>query len=140
MVGHPGEGDQEFRELQEFVEKVRFDRLGVFTYSEEEDTYGAKNFKDRIPEDIKQERSRLIMDQQAQISDELNRTKIGSIRQVIIDRREDEFYIGRTEGDSPEVDNEVLVKSTKKLLPGNFYPVRITGSETYDLMAEVVQG
>ena len=140
MVGHPGEGDQEFRELQEFVEKVRFDRLGVFTYSEEEDTYGARNFKDRIPEDIKQERSRLIMDQQAQISDELNRTKIGSIRQVIIDRREDEFYIGRTEGDSPEVDNEVLVKSTKKLLPGNFYPVRITGSETYDLMAEVVQG
>ncbi len=137
MVGHPGEGEKEFEELQQFVEKVRFDRLGVFTYSEEEDTYGARNFKDTIPEEVKQERAQIIMDQQSRISESLNRKKIGSVVSVIIDRKEGNFYIGRTEGDSPEVDNEVLITSAKVLRRGNFYQVGITDTEAYDLIAKI---
>jgi ribosomal protein S12 methylthiotransferase len=138
MVGHPGEGEKEFEELQQFVEKVRFDRLGVFTYSEEEDTYGARNFKDIVSEQVKQSRAESIMEQQAGISDTLNRNKIGSIQRVIIDRKEGEFYIGRTEGDSPEVDNEVLIRSVKKLYRGNFYQAQIINTEAYDLLAEII--
>jgi ribosomal protein S12 methylthiotransferase len=137
MVGHPGEGEKEFEELQQFVEKVQFDRLGVFTYSEEEDTYGARNFKDIIPEQVKQSRAESIMEQQAGISDTLNRNKIGSSMRVLIDREEGEFYIGRTEGDSPEVDNEVIVRSAKNLRKGNFYSVTIINTEAYDLIGEI---
>ena len=135
MVGHPGEGIREFEELQEFVEKVRFDRLGVFTYSEEEDTFGARNFKDSIPEKTKQERLEKIMELQRQISNEKNQTKIGSGIKVIIDQSEYEYYIGRSEADSPEVDNEVIVKSEKLLFPGEFYIVNITQANDYDLEA-----
>lgn len=137
MVGHPGEGEKEFEELSQFIEKVRFDRLGVFTYSEEEDTYGARNFSDSIPEKVKQQRANYLMDQQSVISALLNREKIGSTQTVIIDRKEGEFFIGRTEGDSPEVDNEVLIRSAKKLITGNFYPVRIIDTEAYDLIGEI---
>lgn len=135
MTGHPGEGEKEFDELYKFVEKTRFDRLGVFTYSEEEDTFGARNFKNEVSEDVKRSRSESIMELQGSISGELNQLKVGKELKVIIDRKEGEFYIGRTEGDSPEVDNEVLVRSDSILQTGNFYQVKISGSEEYDLYA-----
>jgi len=135
MTGHPGEGEKEFDELYKFVEAIRFDRLGIFTYSEEEDTFGARNFKDEVSEDVKRSRSESIMELQRSISGELNQLKVGKEMKVIIDRMEGEFYIGRTEGDSPEVDNEVLIKSKSSLQVGNFYMVKISGSEEYDLYA-----
>jgi len=136
LVGHPGEGEKEFQELVDFVKETRFDRLGVFTYSEEEDTFGAKKFKDNIPEKIKQERAQFIMDVQQQISLEKNEAKIGREMQVIIDREEDGRYIGRTAYDSPEVDNEVIIDATEKLQVGSFYQVQITGAYEYDLLAK----
>jgi ribosomal protein S12 methylthiotransferase len=137
MVGHPGEDLNAYNELLEFIQKVRFDRLGVFTYSEEEDTYGAKNFADTIPEDEKERRAAELMDVQREISLQLNAEKIGKKFKTIIDRREGEFYIGRTESDSPEVDNEVLIKSESPLETGNFYTVEITGAEEFDLMGKI---
>ncbi len=136
MTGHPGEGEEEFNELCSFVERTMFDRLGVFTYSEEEDTFGARTLNDGIPEEVKRSRSEQIMELQRKISAELNQTKVGKKLKVIIDRMEGEYYIGRTEGDSPEVDNEVLVKSNTSLQMGNFYQVEISGSEEYDLYAD----
>jgi ribosomal protein S12 methylthiotransferase len=136
MVGHPGEGEKEFRELMDFVEFARFDRLGVFTYSQEDATYGARNFRDLIPEEIKQDRADQIMTLQESISLNLNESKIGKTVKVIIDRKEGDFWIGRTEGDSPEVDNEVLISSDKELIIGEFFPVKITGAEIHDLKAE----
>ena len=137
MVGHPGEGDQEFEELMTFIERVRFDRLGVFTYSEEEDTYGARNFKDSVSEKIKKQRADQIMKLQSEISRDLNQRKMGIHLNVIIDRKEGDSYIGRTEADSPEVDNEVIIKSSKDLAIGEFYLAIIAGAEDYDLYAEV---
>ncbi|MBN2347820.1 MAG: 30S ribosomal protein S12 methylthiotransferase RimO [Bacteroidales bacterium] len=137
LVGHPGEEEKDFDELKEFVSSVRFDRLGIFTYSEEEDTYAARNFKDSVPEDVKNFRAEEIMNLQNNISKELNDKKIGSVYKVIIDREEGEFYVGRTEADSPEVDNEVLIRSAKKLNIGYFYFVKISEALDYDLFGEI---
>ncbi len=138
LVGHPGETDEDFNELIEFVKFAQFERLGVFTYSEEENTYSAKNFKDDIPLSIKQSRMDEIMEIQRSISNKLNNNKIGKLFKVIIDRKEGDYYIGRTEFDSPDVDNEVIVKSEKKnLRVGSFYKVRIKSADDFDLIGEV---
>ncbi|MBN1597858.1 MAG: 30S ribosomal protein S12 methylthiotransferase RimO [Bacteroidales bacterium] len=137
MVGHPGEGEKEFAELNDLVEKIRFDRLGVFTYCEEEDTFGARNFKDDIPEEIKNKRLEELINIQRSISYEINASKVGTNINVLIDRSEGEYYIGRSEADSPEVDNEVIVKSDMPLNIGNFYRIRITNAEEYDIYGSV---
>ncbi len=139
MVGHPGETEQDFEELKDFVRKVRFDRMGAFTYSEEEGTFAAQNYEDNIPEEVKQRRLDELMEIQEGISAELNAEKTGSVMRVIIDREEPDFYVGRTQFDSPEVDPEVLIDKSgqQKLDIGGFYDVRITGSEDYDLFGRV---
>lgn len=137
MTGFPGEGEKEFEELKAFVKEQRFERMGAFAYCEEEDTYGAKHFDDDIPEEVKQQRLSEIMDIQAEIATEINELKIGSTMRVIIDREEDEYYVGRTEYDSPEVDQEVLIKKSRKLDKGEFYDVRITEAQYFDLIAEI---
>lgn len=140
LVGHPGETDEEFNELIEFIKEVKFERLGVFTYSEEENTYSAINFKDDIPASIKQARMDELMDIQRDISNELNTNKIGKSYKVLIDRIEGEYFIGRTEFDSPEVDNEVVIKSpNKKLKVGEFYNVKIKSADDFDLHAEILK-
>ena len=137
LVGHPGEGSEEYAELLSYVEEFAFDRLGVFTYSEEEDTYAALHFDDNISTGEKLKRAEEIMQLQAVISENLNRKKIGSEFKVIIDRKEGDYYIGRTQYDSPEVDNEILIRSFKDLAIGNFYTGRVTAADTYDLYAEI---
>jgi ribosomal protein S12 methylthiotransferase len=137
LVGHPGETEQDFEELLDFVRETRFDRLGVFPYSHEEHSYAFDNYEDVIPDDVKCYRVDTIMQLQQGISAEINQGKIGKTFQVIIDRLEGEFWIGRTEFDSPEVDNEVLIPFTAKLKPGNFYQVLITDANEYDLIGEV---
>ena len=139
LVGHPGEGEDEFNELKEFVEHARFDRLGVFTYSEEEGTYGALNLEDCISEEVKNERADEIMAIQQNISFGLNQMKIGKKMQVVIDRIEGDFYVGRSEFDSPEVDNEILISiADNKLKIGEFYNVVIEDAKDYDLYAKIV--
>jgi ribosomal protein S12 methylthiotransferase len=139
LVGHPGEGEKEFEELKEFVQAIEFDRLGVFTYSEEEGTYGAQNLKDVVPEEIKIARAEEIMAIQMEISFRHNQKKVGLEFDVIIDRIEGEYYIGRTEYDSPEVDNEILIKKeSARLEIGNFYKVRIDSAIEYDLYGSIV--
>jgi ribosomal protein S12 methylthiotransferase len=133
IAGHPGETKKEFNELLEFVRKFRFDRLGVFAYSHEEDTYSYNNFKDDVPEDIKSSRVSEIMEIQQAISVELNENYVGQTMKVIIDRREDRFFVGRTEFDSPEVDQEVLISNEFNLRTGNFYNLKITRSSEFDL-------
>jgi ribosomal protein S12 methylthiotransferase len=137
MVGHPGEDEAAFRELKDFVRAMRFERLGVFCYSEEEDTYGAARYKDVVPDEVKQSRREELMELQALIVAEQAKAKTGAVCKVIIDRVEGEYYIARTEHDSPEVDNEVLIK-TSHLTIGNFYQVRIIGADAYDVYAEIV--
>ena len=136
MVGFPGETEDDFNELIEFTKWARFERMGAFSYSEEEGTYSEKNYEDDIPEDVKQRRLDKLMRVQQNISAELEADKIGTIQRVIIDRREGDYYIGRTEYCSPEVDPEVLIPSDEKpLTVGEFYDVRITDSEEFDLYA-----
>ena len=137
IVGYPNETEADFKKLVDFVEEIRFDRLGVFTYSEEEGTHAA-SLKDDVPEEIKQERMDYIMDVQSQISLEKNTEKIGQNLKVLIDRQEGEYFIGRTEFDSPEVDNEVIIKSDN-LTVGNFYNVKINSAEEFDLYGEVIK-
>ncbi len=137
MTGFPGEGEKEFEELKEFVREQRFERMGAFAYCEEDDTYGAKHFSDDIPEEVKQQRLSEIMDLQAEIAAAHNESKVGDTVRVIIDREEKDYYIGRTEWDSPEVDQEVLIKKSKKMETGEFYDVRIIDSQFFDLIAEV---
>jgi ribosomal protein S12 methylthiotransferase len=137
IVGYPGETESEFEELLQFVNESRFDRLGAFTYSHEENTH-AFALKDDVDEDIKADRLNRLMELQEQISFEKNQEKVGLSLKVIIDRKEGQFYIGRTQFDSPEVDNEVIIKSTKKLKIGDFYQVKITYAEAFDLNAELV--
>lgn len=140
MVGHPGETEADFEELKEFVTKVRFDRMGAFTYSEEEGTFAASEYEDSIPQEVKAQRLDELMAIQQEISASLSAAKIGQNFKVIIDRREGDYYIGRTEYDSPEVDPEVLIKATDEiLLIGNFYEVYITDADDFDLYAEVVK-
>lgn len=138
MVGFPGEGDAEFEELKEFVETQRFDRMGAFAYSEEEGTFGAKNYEDDIPSDVKQDRLQEIMDIQEKIALELNEAKIGKVFKVIIDREEPEYYVGRTEFDSPEVDPEVLIEKATPLKKGEFYNIRIKSALPFELIGENV--
>ncbi len=133
LTGHPGEGEEEFRELKELVQAVRFERMGVFTYSEEEGTWGAGNLKDSIPSSVKQARLEELMQIQQSISFKINRQRIGTILKVIIDRQEGKYYTGRTEFDSPEVDNEIIVTSKSALTIGDFVNVHITEAGDYDL-------
>jgi ribosomal protein S12 methylthiotransferase len=136
IVGYPGETEKEFQELKEFVRKSRFDRLGIFTYSHEEDT-AAYLLKDKVPADIKEKRAGEIMEIQQEISFELNQAKSGKVLKVIIDRKDGDYFIGRTEFDSPEIDNEVLIPvSGNPLSVGNFYNIRITSSDNFDLYGE----
>lgn len=138
MVGFPGEGDEEFEELVDFVKEQRFERMGAFAYCEEEDTFGAKNFTDDIPAEVKQSRLERLMAVQEEISLAIQEAKVGEVMRVVVDREEDEFYAGRTQFDSPEVDPEVLIKKTLPLKRGEFYNVRITSALPFELMAEPV--
>ena len=134
MVGFPGEGEAEFEELKEFVRWARFERMGAFAYCEEDGTYAARHFKDEIPEEVKQQRLSELMDIQQDISAEIAAEKVGKTFRVIIDRKEGEYYVGRTEFDSPEVDPEVLIPvSDGQLRRGCFYDIRITDSDEFDL-------
>jgi ribosomal protein S12 methylthiotransferase len=137
LVGHPGETEKDFEELKEFVRDMRFERLGVFPYSHEEDTFAGENYEDTVPQEVKLARAEEIMAIQQEIAYEINREKIGTIMKVVIDRIEEDYFVGRTEFDSPEVDGEVLVKG-QNLIPGQFYPIKITGSEEFDLYGEPV--
>ena len=139
MVGFPGETQEDFEELKDFVKWARFERMGAFAYSEEEGTYSAKHYKDDVPQEVKEQRLDELMALQQDISTEVEAEKVGKIMPVIIDRKEGEYYIGRTEYCSPEVDPEVLIRSDKRLRIGNFYQVRITSSEEFDLYGEVVK-
>ena len=138
MVGHPGEGESDFEELKEFVRKARFERMGAFAYSEEEGTFSAEHYSDDIPEEVKQRRLDELMAIQEEIAAEINVSKVGQEMKVIIDREEEEYYIGRTEFDSPEVDPEVLIGKEKPLIIGDFYNVWITDAKTFDLFGEVL--
>jgi ribosomal protein S12 methylthiotransferase len=138
IVGYPGEAEEEFQELLDFVKETRFDRLGVFQYSPEEDT-SAFGLKDDVPAKVKQDRENRLMELQQEISLELNQEKEGRIFKVLIDKKEGEFYVGRTEFDSPEVDNEVLIRAgDQELNPGNFYKVKVTNSDYYDLYGSLI--
>ena len=139
MVGFPGETDEDFQELMDFVRWARFERMGAFAYSEEDGTYSALNYQDDISESVKEERLGKLMALQQEISAEIEAEKVGKTLPVIIDRKEGDYYIGRTEYCSPEVDPEVLIKaSTKRLRVGEFYQVRIIDSEEFDIYGEVV--
>ena len=139
MVGFPGETEEDFAELKEFVQKARFDRMGAFAYSEEEGTYAASTYEDSIPQEVKQARLDELMALQQDISAELSNAKIGQELKVIIDRKEGDFYIGRTQYDSPEVDPEVLIRAEgKRLFSGRCYRVRITNADDFDLFGEII--
>jgi len=139
LVGHPGETEEDFEQLKTFIQKHKFDRLGAFTYSHEEGTYGYQKYSDDIQEDVKQARADEIMAIQQGISERLNAAKVGQTLNVIIDREDDEFFVGRTEFDSPEVDGEVLIGKETPLKKGQFVQVEITGSEEFDLYGKVYQ-
>ena len=140
MVGFPGETQEDFHELLEFVRTQRFERMGAFAYSEEEGTYSANNYEDDVPAEVKQRRLDELMILQQEISAEVEAEKVGKILKVIIDRKEGDYYIGRTEFCSPEVDPEVLITAgEKRLRVGCFYNVKITQSEEFDLYGEVVK-
>lgn len=140
MVGFPGETQEDFHELLEFVRTQRFERMGAFAYSEEEGTYSANNYEDDVPAEVKQRRLDELMILQQEISAEVEAEKVGKILKVIIDRKEGDYYIGRTEFCSPEVDPEVLIKAgEKRLRMGCFYNVKITQNEEFDLYGEVVK-
>ena len=138
LVGHPGETEQDFAELLDFVAETKFDRLGVFPYSHEEYSYSFINYKDDVDEDIKNERVDRIMELQRKISEDINLKKVGKSFKIIIDRKEGDFWIGRTEFDSPEVDNEVLVPISNRVKIGNFYNINITSANEYDLFGELI--
>ncbi len=139
IAGYPGETEKDFEEMQEWVEQTRFDRLGIFTYSHEENTH-AYSLKDDVPAEVKQERAQRIMEIQQGISFELNQQKVGKEFKVLIDRKERNYFIGRTEFDSPEVDNEVLVDAREHFLRiGDFAKIRINNAEEFDLYGEPVK-
>ena len=135
MVGFPGETDDDFQELVEFTKWARFERMGAFAYSEEDGTYSASNYEDDVPTEVKQKRLDKLMRVQQNISAELEAEKVGSVMRVIIDRTEGDWYVGRTEFCSPEVDPEVLIPISEELAIGEFYDVRITDAEEFDLYA-----
>lgn len=137
LTGHPGEGESEFREMLDFVKEFRFDRLGVFTYSEEEGTHAA-GLKDAVPQREKNLRQKYLMDAQREISEENNSNTVGKSIEVLIERKENDYYIGRSYKDAPEIDQEVYVSSKKGLAPGEFYKVRIFDYEEFDLFGETI--
>ncbi len=139
LVGYPGETEEDFAELMQFVRDVRFDRLGVFAYSEEEGTYSAQHLRNDVPEEVKQSRVERIMALQKEISLENNRRRIGRTERVIVDSRQGDYYVCRTQYDSPEVDEELLIPAAgHRLFRGHFYEARITAAEEYDLYGEWV--
>lgn len=137
LVGHPGETEADFEDLLAFVQAMKFERLGVFAYSEEENTYAAEHYSDDIPEETKYERCNRLMEIQQEIARMHNESKVGLTLPVIIDRKEEEYYVGRTEYDSPEVDPEVLIPLDSSVEIGKIYPVLITQAEDFDLYGEV---
>ena len=137
MVGFPGETEADFRELLQFVREARFERMGAFAYSEEEGTYSAGHYTDDVPDAVKQQRLDTLMAEQEEISLEVNQSKVGQRLRVIVDRVEADYYVGRSEYDSPEVDPEILIEKTKPLLIGRFYEVTITAAQPFELFAEV---
>lgn len=140
LVGYPGETEADFEELTHFVRTVRFERLGVFPYSEEEGTYSAEKLRDDVPEAVKQARAERIMALQQQIALENNSRRVGRTERVLIDARQGDFYVGRTQYDSPEVDQEILIPvGGRRLLRGRFYDIRIDAAEEYDLFGSVVE-
>lgn len=138
MVGHPGETEADFLELMQFVKDIRFERMGAFPYSHEDGTYAYKHYEDAISDEVKQERMDDLMALQERIALDINEAKIGKILRVIVDKDEEDYYIGRSEYDSPEVDPEVLIEKNTKLKVGDFYNVRITAAQPFDLYGEVV--
>ena len=143
MVGFPGETEEDFKELLDFVRWAKFERMGAFAYSEEEGTYGAEHYEDNVPDEVKQARLSKLMRLQQQVSEEVQQSKVGQQLQVIIDRKEGDYFIGRTEYDSPEVDPEVLIKSPlptgKRLRPGQFVQVKIESADEFDLYGSPVK-
>lgn len=139
MVGFPGETDEAFNRLLDFVREQRFERMGAFAYCEEDDTYAAKNFDDEIPPQTKQSRLDRLMALQEEISAEIQASKTGQVLEVVIDRREGDYMVGRTEFDSPEVDPEVLIPYAPGILRGHYYKVRITGSSAFELTGEIIE-
>lgn len=137
MVGFPGETEDAFNELKEFVREAKFERMGAFAYCEEDDTYAAKNFLDSIPQEVKESRLEKIMAIQEDVALESNQSKIGKTMTVVIDREEPDYFVGRTEFDSPEVDPEVLIDKDDRLTVGNFYDVEITDALPFELMARL---
>lgn len=139
IVGHPGETEAEFEELLDFVREARFERLGAFTYSEEEGTYGAEHFEDSVPEDVKQRRLDALMSLQKEISLGFNRSRVGSVERVLVDDWVDGILVCRSRYESPDVDGEILVRYPDGSLVGSFVDVRIIGADDYDLIAEIVE-
>lgn len=137
MVGHPGETEEDFEALVQFAKTMRFERMGAFAFSNEEGTYAAEHYEDDIPEEVKQNRLDKLMRIQEQIAGEISESRIGKTLRTIIDREEDDYYVGRTEWDSPEVDCEVLISKQTALKIGAFYDIKITGSENFDLYGEL---
>ncbi|MDD2953359.1 MAG: 30S ribosomal protein S12 methylthiotransferase RimO [Parabacteroides sp.] len=140
MVGHPGETEQDFEELIRFVKDIRFERMGAFAYSHEEGTYAYKHYKDEIPQEVKQDRLDYLMRVQEGISADVNASKVGQSFRVIVDREEEDFYVGRTQYDSPEVDPEILISKETPLSPGSFYQVEVTDAQAFDLYGKVLNG
>lgn len=138
MVGHPGETDEDFAELLDFVKRARFERMGAFAYSHEVGTYAYKHYEDDVPEEVKQERLDALMRAQEKISSEINAAKVGQELKVIVDREEEDFYVGRTQFDSPEVDPEMLISKERPLELGQFYQVRVTDAQAFDLYGSVL--
>lgn len=138
MVGHPGETDEDFAELLDFVKRARFERMGAFAYSHEVGTYAYKHYEDDILEEVKQERLDALMRAQEKISAEINAAKVGQELKVIVDREEEDFYVGRTQFDSPEVDPEMLISKERPLELGQFYQVRVTDAQAFDLYGSVL--
>ena len=138
IVGYPGETEKEFQELLDFVEESKFDRLGVFTYSHEENTHSF-NLEDDVPNEVKHQRAEEVMELQSSISYELNQKRVGKTYKVLFDRKEGDYFIGRTEYDSPDVDNEVIVNAKDFYVRiGDFANIKITKADHYDLYGEVV--
>jgi ribosomal protein S12 methylthiotransferase len=139
MVGFPGETEEDFEQLMEFTRKQRFERMGAFAFSEEEGTYAERHYKDDVPPEVKQQRLDKLMELQQEISLQCQEEKVGKVLRVIIDRLDGEYYVARTEFDSPEVDPEVLIPAeSSALTPGTFQQVRITSASPYELMAELI--
>lgn len=135
MVGFPGETEEDFEQLLDFVREARFERMGAFAYSEEEGTYAEQNYEDDVPEDVKQQRLDRLMQAQQEVSAKIGQSRVGKVMRVVIDRIEGDYFIGRTEYDSPEVDGEVLIPANEDMQIGNFYDVSITDSDEFDLYA-----